>query len=57
MKKIRNDRSTYLTRASLLAKADRKEKPAPVDRTDRGDFKVDSAGYFIWPKKPRLAAR
>lgn len=53
MKKIRNDKESYLSRSALaqssvLAEVQVKERKEP------GNFKVDFAGYFIWPKKTKL---
>lgn len=49
MRKIRNDKSTYSSRSVLVQSpantTKRSEKVA-----SRGDFKVDAAGYFTWPK-------
>lgn len=56
MKKIRNDKSVYLSR-SALAQSPGLTKAQAGERKDRGDFKVDAAGYFTWPKKAKLAAR
>lgn len=55
MKKIRNDKSSYLSRSALT------QSPASKDRrsdkvASRGDFKVDAAGYFIWPKKHKVVS-
>ena len=50
MKKIRNDKSSYLSRSALAqfpASVKKRSDKAP----ERGDFKIDAAGYFIWPKK------
>ena len=55
MKKIRNDKSRYLSRSALaqspVSKKTRSDKVA-----SRGDFKIDAAGYFIWPKKQKVAS-
>lgn len=55
MKKIRNDKSSYLSR-SALAQSPASEKKRPDKVVSRGDFKVDAAGYFIWPKKQKAAS-
>ena len=56
MKKIRNDKARYLSR-SALAQIMENPKARPRGKKDQSDFAVDSAGYFSWSKKPRLATR
>lgn len=56
MKKIRNERSMYISRSSLT-QSPLKAKQQLLERKDRGDFKVDDAGYFSWPKKSKTATR
>lgn len=55
MKKIRNDKSSYLSR-SALAQSPASAKRRADKAADRGDFKVDAAGYFIWSKKQKAAS-
>lgn len=56
VKKIRNDKANYLSR-SALAQIVENPKAKPREKKDQGDFAVDSAGYFSWSKKRRLATR
>ena len=56
MKKIQNDRSRYVTRSSLSQTKAQAQTKATQGK-DRGDYKVDPAGYFIWPKKRDTAIR
>lgn len=55
MKKIRNDKSSYLSR-SALARSPASNKGRSDKVNSRGDFKIDAAGYFIWPKRQKVAS-
>lgn len=50
MKKIRNDKSAYLSRSALAQPQATPPKDSKTNPKDRGDFRVDASGYFVWPK-------
>lgn len=56
MKKIRNDKSTYVSRSSLV-QSSAHSKPKSTQAQDRGDFKIDVAGYLMWPPKQKVVPR
>lgn len=55
MKKIRNDRSAYLSRSALARPVAAPPKESKTSPRDRGDFRVDATGYFVWPKRIKVS--
>jgi hypothetical protein len=52
MKKIRNDKSAYISRSTLV-QSPAASKTKSQARPHKGDFKVDGAGYLIWQKSEK----